>query len=98
MREQSVKVAEYLALARKLNDESSAEDFRTADKLGWELAMWLPDDIYRRMTYAVRHPREGNTILDVVIDCRKLVLGSEAGTLGPNEVAHHFAREPGTLP
>lgn len=39
VREQAVRVAEYLALARNLKEDSPDSDYRTANQLSWELSM-----------------------------------------------------------
>lgn len=43
VKEQAARVAEYLALARMLNKSSSDAEYQQANKLSWELAMWLPE-------------------------------------------------------
>ncbi len=89
VREQSAKVAEYLALAVRLREDSSEEDYRTADRLAWELAMWLPPDVFRTMARSVTAPSERTNPLVVAIAVRQLLLGDAAGDLGPNEIPFH---------
>ena len=48
--ERAEKVAEYLAVAKTLNSDASDEAYVTANKLSFELAMWLPEEIYRELT------------------------------------------------
>ena len=60
IREQAEKVAEYLAFARQLNEESSMNDWVRANQLSWELAMWLPEEIYNAMVQAIANPNSGN--------------------------------------
>jgi len=88
-REQAEKVAEYLALARQLNEESTGEDYRKANQLSWELAMWLPEDIYIETVRAVADPSSETNVLSVVIRVRELLLKDKAGTLSQDNIAHH---------
>lgn len=53
IQERAERVAEYLSLAVTLKPESSLDEFRRANRLGWELAMWLPEQIYRDVAGAV---------------------------------------------
>jgi len=89
VQEQAARVAEYLALARRLKDTSSESDYEHANQLSWELAMWLPDEIYKQMTTAIVRPNQDVNPLSVAISVRKLLLGGKAGNLGPDDVAHH---------
>lgn len=88
-RERAEKVAEYLALARTINPDSSDADFRKAEQLAWELAMWLPEDIYRAMSAALRNRTDKVNELSVVIAVRKLLLNDQAGSLTQDDVLHH---------
>jgi hypothetical protein len=89
VREQAVRVAEYLALARNLKAESSDSDYRKANQLSWELAMWLPENIYKEMVRAITAPNEKTNELSTVVSVRKLLLQKEAGNLTPEDIAHH---------
>ncbi|GIX54215.1 hypothetical protein ACU6VJ_09610 [Sphaerotilus sulfidivorans] len=89
VREQAVRVAEYLALARNLKEESPCSDYRKANQLSWELAMWLPDSIYKEMVSAIAAPNERTNELSIVVSVRKLLLQKEAGNLKPENIAHH---------
>ncbi|WP_446008510.1 hypothetical protein [Candidatus Electrothrix sp.] len=88
-REQAVRVAEYLALARSLKEDSPGSDFRKANQMSWELAMWLPVDIYREMVKAITSPSERENELTTVVSVRKLLLGEKAGNLTPENIGHH---------
>ena len=88
-REQAEKVAEYLALARQLNEESSAEDYVKANQLSWELAMWLPEDIYNETVQAIANPNKDRNELSAVIAVRSILLKEKAGNLNQDSVAHH---------
>ncbi|MFA5785289.1 MAG: hypothetical protein WC962_10460 [Phycisphaerae bacterium] len=86
---QAARVAEYLALARRLKESSPEPDFERANQLSWELAMWLPEEIYKQMTYAIAKPNQEVNELSVAISVRKLLLGDKAGNLVANDIAHH---------
>ena len=89
VQEQAARVAEYLALARRLRESSPESDYERANQLSWELAMWLPEEIYKQMTHAIVRPDQGVNELSVTISVRKLLLGEKAGNLGPDDIAHH---------
>lgn len=89
VRERAEKVAEYISLARSLRENSNEEEFRKANRLSWELAMWLPDDIYSQMVLAIVNPNQAKNELTVIIVVRKLLLKDKAGNLSENQVAHH---------
>ncbi len=88
-REQAEKVAEYLALARQLNEESPNEEYVKANQLSWELAMWLPEDVYKETVQAITNPNENINELSAVIAVRSLLLKEKAGNLNQEFVAHH---------
>ncbi len=89
VREQAAKVAEYMALARALKESSLEEDYRMANRLAWELGMWLPTEVYRAMGQALSKPDGTINPLLVVIDVRKVLLGDAAGDLNQNDIIHH---------
>ena len=89
VREQAAKVAEYLSLARNLKHDSNEEDYRKANTLSWELAMWLPTDVYQSLGKALSNPDQQTNPLSVVIDVRKVLLGNIAGELTADHVIHH---------
>lgn len=89
VREQAAKVAEYMSLARNLKKESTEEDYRKANTLSWELAMWLPADVYRSLGKALSKPDEQTNPLSVVVDVRKVLLGKMAGDLTTDHIIHH---------
>ena len=88
-REQAVRFAEYLALARGLKEDSPGSDYRKANQMSWELAMWLPEDIYKEMVRAITSPSEQVNELTTVISVRTLLLKAKAGNLTPEDIAHH---------
>lgn len=89
IQEQASRVAEYLALARRLKESSSESDYERANQLTWELAMWLPEEIYKEMVISIAKPSESTNELTVAISVRKLLLGDKAGDLKPENIAHH---------
>jgi hypothetical protein len=89
VREQAAKVAGYMALARALKAEQDEKDYERANTLSWELAMWLPADVYRSLGKALASPDTTNNPLSVVIAVRKILLGAEAGNLTTDDVIHH---------
>ena len=89
VRERAERVAEYISLARSLREDSTEEEYRKANRLSWELAMWLPEDIYSQMVQAIANPNQVNNELKVVIAVRKLLLKEKAGNLTEDQIAHH---------
>jgi hypothetical protein len=89
VREQAVRVAEYLALARSLKENSPDTEYRKANQLSWELAMWLPENIYIEMTRSIVAPNIETNELSTVMSVRKLLLENNAGNLTQDKIAHH---------
>ncbi len=89
VREQAVRVAEYLAIARSLKEDSPESDYRKANQLSWELAMWLPEDIYKEMVRAIASPGGNANELTTVVAVRSLLLKGKAGDLTSKDIAHH---------
>ena len=89
VREQAVRVAEYLALVWQLKEEDPPSEYKRANQLSWELAMWLPEDIYKQMTQAIANPSSDANVLDVTVSVRKILLGKKAGNLTQDHIAFH---------
>ncbi|MEF8711128.1 MAG: hypothetical protein V5B38_20715 [Candidatus Accumulibacter propinquus] len=89
VREQAAKVAEYMALARDLREDSSVDEYRRANQLGWELSLWLPADIYRLMGRALASPNERENPLSVLVEVRRLLLNGRLGELTIEEMLSH---------
>jgi len=85
----AMQIARYMALARRLDKDSEVDDYELANRLSWELAMQLPEELYKDITLAIAHPGPTASPLTVAIAVRKLVLGSEAGNLRANDIAWH---------
>jgi hypothetical protein len=89
VREQAVRVAEYLALAGSLKENSPDSDYRKANQLTWELAMWLPEDIYKEMVKAIANPNINTNVFTTVVSVRSLLLKEKAGNLKSEDMAYH---------
>ena len=88
--EQSLKIAEYLALALFLEESSSKDDYRKANQLSWELAMWLPEDIYTNVVYAVANSNNEVNAFSAVVKARKFILKDKAGNLDQKNIVFHY--------
>lgn len=89
VREQAARVSKYLALARRLKEDSPESDYERANQLSWELAMWLPSNIYKSMAKAIVTPDNETNELTVTIEVRKILLKDKAGNLKSDDIAHH---------
>jgi len=89
IREQARGVAEYMAIARDLKESESPDNFRKVNQLAWELAMWLPEDIYRAMGRALTKPNDVDNPLAVVVAVRKVLLGDSSGNLTQNDILQY---------
>jgi hypothetical protein len=89
VREQAAKVAEYMEMARHLREDSSPAEYQKANKLAWELAMWLPSDVYKRMAESLVNPNQQNNPLVVIVAVRRLLLGDKAGDLSADNILSH---------
>ena len=89
VREQAERAAEYLAIARDLKESDTPETYRRVNRLGWELAMWLPADLYKAMMNAIAKPNDNNNTLSVVVAIRKYLLQSAAGDISQENIGHH---------
>jgi hypothetical protein len=90
VREQAIKVAEYLAHARQLAATDPKEKFMKINQLSWELAIWLPEEIYKGMVQAIANPSLQANELTNVVAVRRMLLGiDKAGELTANDIAVH---------
>ena len=89
VREQAAKVAEYFSYYSRLQSTSSESDYRRANQLGWELALWLPEDVYRHIAKSVGDADLNHNILTSIIEVRKLLLKTP-GSLTAEEIFSHF--------
>ncbi len=86
---QAEKIGEYLALARDLKGDDSKETYRRANALSFELALWMPDYLYKAMGRALAHPNDMCNILTVIIDIRKWLLETASDHLNPGNIITH---------
>ena len=89
VREQAAKSAEYMALVWTLREDDSPETFRLANQLSWELALWLPSDVYRSVVQAIVRPDHSSNVLTAIIKVRALLLREAAGDLNADQIAIH---------
>lgn len=89
VREQAANVAGYMSLARDLAEHADEHEYERANTMAWELAMWLPTDVYRLLARALTQRNVDANELAVVIQVRKLLLGKEAGDLSIDDIIHH---------
>ena len=82
------KIMEYLVLARTLSesDKNSSPDFRRANMLAWELAIWLPVELYKMLYPASILNKE---LLDFLIALRLYVRGRTQEELMPGMIISH---------
>jgi hypothetical protein len=88
VREQAVGVAEYLALVNSIRDDSP-DDYRKANQMALELAMWLPARIYREMGHGIMKPSPEINNLTTVVKVRELLLGESIGNLTSDDILWH---------
>ena len=77
-----------MALQTNLKENSPQNEYDRLNRLGWELAMWLPADVYRKLARAATSPTLKERF-ETVIEVRKLLLGDKAGDLSWNDVMFH---------
>ncbi len=88
VRERAEKVAEYLSLYYE-----DSHNFQRLNQLSWELSLWLPDDIYMNLSKALKNigPEmdiSKKTILDILVDTRKLLLKDPGNLTGDDIIVH----------
>jgi hypothetical protein len=89
VREQAAKVAEYLATIRELREDDPPDRYREVNRMSWELALWLPADVYRAMGQALVAPSSVQNELTVLLAVREHLLGTSAGDLTQDEIGVH---------
>ena len=89
VREQAERAAEYLSIAKDLKESDSSETYQRVNRLNWELAMWLPEDLYKAMMDAIKKPDKDNNPLSVVVSIRQYLLGDAAGKITQNNIGYH---------
>jgi len=88
----SEMVCEYLALAATLEKEVDTKDaYRRANMLAWQLAIILPEPMYRKMVQALVNPSVDNNVLSIVCDVRNwmMMIPVERQTLTSEHLPFH---------
>lgn len=88
-REQAAKVAEYMASARVLHVNDPPERYQRMNQLSWELALWLPADLYRKLATAMTRPDDKTNELAVLVEVRAHLLGTGSGNLSSDDIIFH---------
>jgi hypothetical protein len=84
------KIPDYLLMAGDLQEVDSPQLYARVNRLNFELAMWLPADLYRKVTLAIAAPQSRqNNILAVIEAARKYLLGENAEDLTQDDIAFH---------
>jgi len=83
---EATNVAQYLSLAIDLK---TPDDCKRANQLSWELAMWLPEEIYKKAVKSICNNNSEDNALSTVISVRKLLLKEKAGNLTQEDIAVH---------
>lgn len=82
-REQAAKVAEYIALYYENSD-----NFARMNQLSFELALWLPADIYKSLGKALKKEEGEKNIFQILIDIRKIILRNPGDLTDKNIIWH----------
>lgn len=85
--EQAAKIAEYASLAINLKDTDDQKTYNRVNQLAWELFLWLPDDVYRKLGKGLSNNKK--ELPSAFVDVRKLLLLDKAGTLGADDLISH---------
>jgi hypothetical protein len=89
VRERAEKIAEYLSLYY-----TDSQNFQKLNQLSWELSLWFPSELYANLGKALKNIGPGmdidkETIFDILIKTRKLLLKEEAGSLAVEDIISH---------
>jgi hypothetical protein len=93
VKEQASKIAEYLSIIEgKRLDPSGDFDFKRANKLAWELLIWLPEDLYLELKEALdpKKQSEDKNSFKVLLKIREY-LKKEKTKITDNDVFFHFS-------
>lgn len=82
-REQAAKVAEYIALYQE-----DSKNFSRMNQLSFELALWLPEDIYKNLGKALIKADGEKNIFQVLVDIRKVILRKPTGLTDKDIIFH----------
>jgi hypothetical protein len=83
VREQAARVAEYLSLRN-----SDKNDVFLMNKLSWELALWLPAEIYQKMAHVVVNNPDAQKYKELIIEVRRLLLKDSNDKLTWDNIIH----------
>lgn len=95
MRDRAARVAEYVAMwhaSGEVNDVDSMEKlefYRRLNQLSFELALFLPADVYKQLGPALAKAPSGKTAGDILVDVRKHLL-SDPGDLTAENIIYHW--------
>jgi len=87
-REQASQIAEYAALAWTIKDTDNPETYRRVLQLSWQLFLWLPPDVYRKLGKGLVH-KDAKELTESLVEVRKLLLKDSAGNLGIDDIIIH---------
>jgi len=90
VREQAARIAEYLALHMLIEETDSKEDYARINKLGWELALYLPSEIYKHLRDAAINRTPDRNSLTALVAVREYLLRGEGGELTPDDISFHY--------
>lgn len=85
-------VCEYVALASTLDAATSTvEEFRRANRLAWQLAILMPEPLYRTMITSIVSPDADHHVLQSVCDVRQwlMMIPEERRTLTGDHLPYH---------
>ena len=86
--EKAEKRAEYLALAHFLEESDSKSEYQRANLLSWQLAFWLPAELYKKVVKSIVNKAESP--FSPLIEARKLLRGPESCKLTTDDIAIHY--------
>ncbi len=82
------KIAEYLALATDLRDNDPTDNYRRANTLSMDLAMNLPEELYRALGQVLVSDKRVD-VFKLVVRIRKWWMGVDAGDVSTNDIIYH---------
>jgi len=90
LRDQAASVAEYFSLAWQLHQDDDKQSYQNVNRLAWQLAIYLPADVYRHVALAVAKPSEEVNIATAIIEVRKMLREEKCATLTEDDILSHF--------
>lgn len=83
VREQASRVAEYLSLRN-----SDKNDVYTMNKMSWELALWLPADVYQMLAHVAVNTPDPESYKRLLIEVRRILLKDPEDKLTWENIIH----------